>query len=160
MSCKNDLGDQLNEPTKIKMGKNEESFCGTHSIIREFSMGCIIIKKMGTKVSYIWVIVYVVTRMNLKLFFSFVVFINFKKKFYLILFEWFVFFLSPILPKNQFISSWSVVISLFSGIKNIKMACRIYISDPASGRKIKKNENINTQSEKDSGISSDMGCDF
>lgn len=40
------------------------------------------------------------------------------------------------------------------------MACRIYISDPASGRKIKKNENINTQSEKDSGISSDMGCDF
>lgn len=53
LSCKNDLGDQLNEPTKIKMGKNEESFCGTHSIIREFSMGCIIIKKMGTKVSYI-----------------------------------------------------------------------------------------------------------
>lgn len=49
LSCKNDLGDQLNEPTKIKMGKNEESFCGAHSIIREFSMGCIIIKKNGHK---------------------------------------------------------------------------------------------------------------
>lgn len=53
LSCKHDLGDQLNEPTKIKMGKNEGSFCGAHNIIREFSTRCVIIIKMGTKVSYI-----------------------------------------------------------------------------------------------------------
>lgn len=53
LSCKRDLSDQLNEPTKIKIGENEENFYGAHSIISEFSTGCIIIIKMGTKVSYI-----------------------------------------------------------------------------------------------------------
>lgn len=40
--CKHDLGGQLNESIKIKVGKNKESFSGRRNMIRKFFYGIII----------------------------------------------------------------------------------------------------------------------